>query len=257
MPADFPQKLETTRVGGFRTITAGRAELASWMTARCLAARQSVAPPAVILSSNGQGIALAGKDAAYDEAMAEADIIHADGMPVVIASRLLTKRPIRGRSATTDLFHDVARQAVRHGLRFYILGATEDLNRRSVEAMLNLYPGLQIVGRHHGYFTDEDDEAICREIVDSRADILWVALGKPKQEVWSHLNRDRLAGVGCIKTCGGLYAFLAGDVTRAPGWMQKLGLEWLYRLSGDPRRLFRRYLVTNAQAIVRLARSTG
>lgn len=256
MSIDFPKKLETTRVGGFETIRADRTELAEWITARCLAARETKVPPAVILSSNGQGIALAGKDAGYDEAMARADVIHADGMPVVIASRLLSKKPIRGRSATTDLFHDVATQASEHGLRFFILGATEDQNRRTVDAMLKLYPKLQIVGRRDGYFTDADDEAICRQIVESRTDVLWVALGKPKQEIWSHRNRDRLAGVGCVKTCGGLYAFLTGDVSRAPNWMQKLGLEWLYRLLGDPKRLFRRYLVTNAQAIVRLAAST-
>lgn len=256
MDRTFPAPLDKVYVGGFPTVCGDRTEIAEWMTARCLAVREEKCPPAILLSSNGQGIALKGQDAKYDAAMADADIIHADGMPVVLASRLFTKTPIRGRSATTDLFHDVAREAVAHGLKFYVLGAKDDQNARAVAAMQELYPGLQIVGRRDGYFTDAQDEEVCADIVASGADVLWVALGKPKQEIWCHRNRNRLAGIGCVKTCGGLYAFLAGDVKRAPSWMQKVGLEWLFRLLGDPKRLFRRYLVTNMQAMYRLCTKT-
>lgn len=249
----FPEPLETICVGGFDTVRADRDELAEWIAARCLASRGAPdTPPAVVLSSNGQGIALQGRNSDYDAAMATADIIHADGMPVVMASRLMTNSPIRGRSATTDLFHDVAHLSLKHGLKFYVLGAQEKQNRRAVEKMRELYPGLQIVGNRHGYFSDDKDPEVCAEIATSGADVLWVALGKPKQEIWSMRNRARLSAIGCIITCGGLYAFLAGDVKRAPNWMQKVGVEWLYRLLGDPRRLARRYTVTNAQAFYRL-----
>lgn len=251
-----PAPLETVHVGGFNTVRADRTELAKWMTAYCLAARGGEIPPAILFSSNGQGLALQGKNADYDAAMAAADVIHADGMPVVFASRVLTKKGIRGRSATTDLFHDVAREAVANGLKFYVLGAKEDQNQRATEAMQRLYPGLQVVGRRNGYFGPDNDAEVCADIVASGADVLWVALGKPKQEIWCHRNRDRLTGIGCIKTCGGLYAFLAGDVARAPDWMQSLGLEWLFRLLGDPKRLFKRYLVTNMQALVCLVGRT-
>ena len=257
MAHPFPDSLETVCVGGFDTVRADRDELADWMTARCLASREAPGtPPAVILSSNGQGIALQGKNPGYDSATATADVIHADGMPVVMASRLMTRTPIRGRSATTDLFHDVARRSTKHGLKFYVLGAKEEQNRRAVEKMRERYPGLQIVGNRHGYFTEEQEPAICADIVASGADVLWVALGKPKQEIWSMRNRERLTGIGCIKTCGGLYAFLAGDVKRAPDVMQKSGMEWLYRLLGDPSRLARRYTATNAQALYRILRHT-
>ncbi|ALV25842.1 WecB/TagA/CpsF family glycosyltransferase [Pannonibacter phragmitetus] len=251
--------LETVRIGGFDTVTADRTELASWMAAVCAETREGrrQGPPALLFSSNGQGIALSGKNAAFDEAMAAADVIHADGMPVVFASRLLTRTPIRQRSATTDLFHDVAKVALRDGLRFYVLGSTEKQNADAVSAMQRLYPGLQIAGRRHGYFSDEEDEEICREIVAAGTDVLWVALGKPKQEIWSLRNRGRLTGVGCIKTCGGLYAFLTGDAPRAPGWMQNLGLEWFYRFAQEPRRLFARYFITNAQSAWRLMTKTG
>jgi N-acetylglucosaminyldiphosphoundecaprenol N-acetyl-beta-D-mannosaminyltransferase len=251
--------IETVRVGGYHTARANRTELSTWITRRCLWNRsdRGALLPALVFSSNGQGVALAGHNTAYDAAMAAADVIHADGMSVVLASRILTQTPIRGRSATTDLFDDIASEAQADDLSFFVLGATEDENVRAVAAMQRKYPQLRIVGRRNGYFGRDEDAAVCAEIVASRADVLWVGLGKPLQEIWSFTNREALRGVGCIKTCGGLYAFLNGDSTRAPEWMQRAGLEWIHRLAQDPRRLLRRYLVTNAVSTCRLLMRTG
>lgn len=248
----FPD-LKTVHVGGLPTALADRTELSQWIGDVC---QSNPALPALVFSSNGQGIALYGQNPAYDAAMNAADVIHADGMPVVLASKWLTKTPIRGRSATTDLFHDVAKVAKKRDLKFFILGAQEEQNKKAVEQMKVLYPEVEIVGRRNGYFSSAENAHVCAEIVASGADVLWVGLGKPKQEIWCHQNREALAGVSVIKTCGGLYAFLAGDAPRAPEWMQKMGLEWLYRLKGDPKRLLKRYLVTNTQAIYRLVRAT-
>src|SRR5690606_36992720 len=132
--------------------------------------------------------------------MAQADIIHADGMPVVWASRL-AGAPLPERVCTTDFFHDAACSAVEHQLRFFILGGSEELNREAVKAMVRLHPGLKIAGRHHGYFGEDMDEEVCSSIRRSGADVVWVGLGKPRQEEWSVRNRARLAGVGWIKTC--------------------------------------------------------
>lgn len=244
------------RVGGLLTASIGRKELAAVMLGDCLAAQADPARlPRVVLSSNGQGIALASKDPTFRNAMAAADIIHADGMPVVFASRL-TRNPLPERIATTDFFHDAAECAEVHGLRFYILGSTEEQNAAAVAAIHRMYPRVKIVGRRDGYFGKEEDEAVCKQIVESGADVLWVALGKPRQEYWALENRERLRGVGWIKTCGGLYAFLAGDVPRAPSWMQRMGLEWLYRLKDDPVRLVGRYLATNPVAMLQLLINT-
>ncbi|WP_407043638.1 WecB/TagA/CpsF family glycosyltransferase [Gordonia amicalis] len=185
--------------------------------------------------------------------MADADIVHADGMPVVLASRFTTTR-LPERIATTDFFHDAADAGVRSGLRFYFLGGTEDQNSRVVAAVRREYPELQIAGRHHGYFEPGDLDQVCADIRTARTDVLWVALGKPRQEYWSIEARDKLYGVGWIKTCGGLYAFLAGDVNRAPAWMQAAGLEWLYRMIEDPKRLAKRYATTNPLAIYQIFR---
>lgn len=211
--------------------------------------------PKLVFSSNGQGLALAGRDPSFMDVMLRADIIHADGMPVVFASKL-TSAPLPERIPTTDFFHDAARAAESSGLKFFMLGGKEEQNDAAVAAIRKMYPALRIVGRHHGYFGDDEDEAVCTMVRESQADVLWVGLGKPRQEVWCLRNRARLQGVGWLKTCGGLYAFLAGDVPRAPMWMQRMGLEWLFRMMDDPKRLTMRYLSTNPYALYRLLRYT-
>lgn len=241
------------KIGGFPTAAITRAELADVMVKDSLRARQErdTWVPRVVLSSNGQGVALAGQNPEFAAVMAQADIIHADGMSVVFASRL-TRHPLPERIATTDFFHDAAKAAQAHGLKFFILGAKDVQNRAAVEAIRKLYPKVEIVGQRDGYFQSEQDKEVCEEIRRSGADVLWVALGKPQQEFWAIRNRENLKGVGWIKTCGGLYAFLAGDASRAPGWMQKLGLEWLYRALQEPGRLGWRYLSTTPYSLYKL-----
>lgn len=244
-------------IGGFPTVIATREELADQMAADCARARTKGDSwrPKLVFSSNAQGIALAGKDAEFAKTMAEADLVHADGMPVVWASRLTGHR-LPERIVTTDFFHDAAKVAERDGLRFFMLGASDEQNRRAVETISRIYPGLHIVGRHHGYFSEEDDAEICDKITSADTDVLWVAMGKPKQESWAVRNRALLHGVGWVKTCGGLYSFITGDAPRAPLWMQRSGLEWAHRLGHEPRRLLGRYLATNPNAMYRLARHT-
>jgi len=184
-----------------------------------------------------------------------ADIVHADGMSVVFASRL-TGVPLPERIVTTDFFHDAAEAAMRQGLSFFLLGGHDAVNAAAARKIENLYPQLRIAGRHHGYFDEDMDETICRKIVASGADVLWLGLGKPRQELWAVHNRERLKGLGWIKTCGGLFGYLAGTEKRAPGWMQQAGFEWLFRAAADPRRLAWRYVSTNPAALIRLIRDT-
>jgi len=254
-PSELPHP--QVSVGGFTTISCTRVDLANLLLEDCLKARElgRAWPPRLVFSSNGQGVALAGRSPQFMRTMAAADIVHADGMSVVFASRR-TDAPLPERISTTDFFHDAARIAERVGLRFFMLGARDDQNEAAVAAIQKLYPRLNIVGRHDGYFSQDEDQAVCEKILASRADVVWIALGKPRQEEWCIRNRERLHGVGWLKTCGGLYAFLAGDVRRAPSWMQKLGLEWLFRLLDDPKRLAWRYLSTNPYALYRLLRYT-
>jgi exopolysaccharide biosynthesis WecB/TagA/CpsF family protein len=244
----------TVRIGGFDTAAVTRAALARIMVEDALAARDSpdACLPKVVFSSNGQGISLAARNQEFREAMARADLIHADGMSVVFASRLLAGLALPERVATTDFFHDAAAAAQEVGLRFFMLGGTDRENLAACTAAQRLYPKLEVVGRYHGYFTASQNTSVCEMVISSGADVLWVALGRPKQEFWSLANRERLRGVAWIKTCGGLYAFLAGTAPRAPLWMQNAGMEWFFRLMHEPSRLALRYLATNPHAIWRV-----
>jgi exopolysaccharide biosynthesis WecB/TagA/CpsF family protein len=234
-------------IGGLKTACLSRAGMAAQMIGDCMAARMTGAAPKLIFTSNGHAISLAAMDRGFRALLDAADMIHADGQPVVMASRF-TRAPIPERTATTDFIHDAAAAGRLHGLRFYLLGATEEINARAAEILARDYPGLVIAGRRNGYFKREEEAAICDAINAARPDVIWVGLGVPLEQAFAVRNKGRLAG-GWLVTAGGCFNFVAGDYTRAPAWMQSAGLEWLYRLAREPRRLFWRYAVTNPHAL--------
>jgi N-acetylglucosaminyldiphosphoundecaprenol N-acetyl-beta-D-mannosaminyltransferase len=238
------------RIGGMRIATASRSALAEAMVADCLAARRGeTAPrPRLIFSANGHALSLRETDSAYRAAVDQADVIHADGGFLVPASRLLTSTPIAERSATTDMIHDCAGQAATHGLSFYLLGGSEQVNAACARILAESYPGLVIAGRRHGYFSPEEEDDVVAGINAARPDVLWVGLGKPKEQLFSVRHRDRLRA-GWLVTCGGCYNFVTGDYKRAPAWMRNHNLEWLHRMLTQPRKLFRRYLLTSPHAL--------
>jgi exopolysaccharide biosynthesis WecB/TagA/CpsF family protein len=177
-----------------------------------------------------------------------ADLIHADGMPLVFASRRRGQPGLPERVATTDLFHDVARLAQASDVSFYLLGADAQGIGDAVARIRETYPALRLCGYRNGYFAESETGQVIDEINAARPDILWVGMGVPREIDFSVRHRDQLTGVGLIKTSGGLFDFLSGKNSRAPQWMQVAGLEWLYRLALEPRRLLRRYAVTNVHA---------
>lgn len=221
---------------------------------RATDARMAGERPFYSTSANGQVIALCQQDREFEAMLRQADQIHADGMSLVIFSRRFGQNALRERVATTDLVHAVARRAQETGARFYFLGGREEANRAAVEEMQRLYPGLVFSGRRNGYFGQNEEEAVLSDIVASRTDILWVGFGIPLEQRFVSGNLDRLSGVAVVKTCGGLFDFLAGRNSRAPQWMQDMGLEWLYRAMLEPRRLGKRYLLTNPIAVYSLLR---
>ena len=243
-------------VGGLRTACVSRRQLGGVMVGDCLAARGGKRTPKLVFASNGHAVALAALNADFRRQLEQADMIHADGAPIVFASRLLTRTPVPERSATTDFIFDAADAAEQHGLKFFLLGSTERINARCAERMRKSHPGVEIAGRRNGYFSRDEEARICDEINRSGADVLWVGLGVPLEYEFCLRNKDRLK-VGWIVTCGGCFNFAAGDYLRAPQWMQKAGLEWLHRLWREPKRLFWRYLVTNSIAIAMLLLNTA
>ncbi|HEY4940805.1 MAG TPA: WecB/TagA/CpsF family glycosyltransferase [Rhizomicrobium sp.] len=234
-------------VGDIKTACVSRAHMTAIMVDDCFAARRARQAPKLIFASNGHAIAMVATDANFRAVFGQADMVHADGQPVVIGSQWLTDTPIPERSATTDFIHDAAKAAAEKGLKVFLLGATEDVNARCAEILRFAYPGLKIAGRRNGYFKREDEAAVCDAINASGADIVFVGLSVPLEYEFCVRNKQRLRA-GWVVTCGGCYNFVTGDYARAPGWMQKYSLEWLYRLVREPRHLFWRYAVTNPLA---------
>ncbi|WP_159730441.1 WecB/TagA/CpsF family glycosyltransferase [Methylosinus sp. Ce-a6] len=254
---DYPAfwDIEEVTVGGARV---ARLDLAGTARLMIEAARRPARAngPLYLTSVNGEVLARRRASRAFAELVDRADLISADGQPLVFASRLLGERSLPERVATTDLYPLVAAMAEREGVTFYLYGATEEVNRATYEETKRRFPGLRIVGRSHGYLRGEELERKIDEIDALAPDIVWLALGVPREQEFVIEWSDRLRNVKVIKTSGGLFDFLAGAKRRAPMWMQKAGLEWAYRLRLEPRRLLLRYVTTNPIALLLLLRHT-
>src|SRR6185312_406197 len=243
-------------IGGIKTACLSRADLTRMMLSDCLAGRElEISRPKLVFAVNGHAIALAAQDEAFRRVFESADVIHADGQAAVFASKLLTGTPIPERSATTDFIHDAAKAAAEHGLRFFLLGATEEANEKAARILRETYPGLQVVGRRHGYFSHLEEDDICDEINLTQPDVIWAGLSLPLEYEFAVRNRNRLKA-GWLVTCGGCFNYVSGDYRRAPRWMQRIGLEWLHRLWCSPKRLFWRYATTNPRAFFLLLTRT-
>jgi N-acetylglucosaminyldiphosphoundecaprenol N-acetyl-beta-D-mannosaminyltransferase len=242
--------LPSVNLGRLPIAAIDREASARLMIEVALARRGSGREPAFISSANGQVLSMCARDPALRNLFLSADLLHADGMPLVFASRLKCSTPLPERVATTDLFHNVARLAEASGATFYLLGGTRETIEKAIHNVRKRYPRLTIVGFRHGYSRRGNDEAaIIADVNATRPDILWIGMGVPLEQTFASRNRQQLTNVGLIKTSGGLFDFLAETSARAPAWMQVAGLEWLHRLAREPRRLGLRYLMTNPHAI--------
>ena len=175
-----------------------------------------------------------------------AELVVADGMPLVWLSRLLGT-PLPERVAGADLVPMIAERAAREGRKLYFLGGREEHTKCAAERLCARYPGLQIEWDSPFVMLDDPDAAardreICRRINDSGASILLVGFGNPKQELWLERNRNDIDCNIAIGV-GGTFNFIAGAVKRAPDWMRRSGTEWIYRIIQEPRRLWKRYFV--------------
>ncbi|WP_083656770.1 WecB/TagA/CpsF family glycosyltransferase [Mongoliimonas terrestris] len=237
-------------VGGLPIAAVDRARSADDLIALAVDRRDSGRLPLYVTSANGQVVVLADRDAQFRSRLLMADAIHADGMPMVLLSRLFCRRALPERVATTDFVHDVFSRSGPHAVRHYLLGATADVIAAAAANLRALYPDVEIVGARHGYISPEAEAEVCAEVAALKPDFLWIGMGVPREQDFISRNLSRLAGVGVIKTAGGLFDFLSGRKPRAPGWMQTLGLEWLWRALLEPRRLGWRYLDTNPAALL-------
>jgi N-acetylglucosaminyldiphosphoundecaprenol N-acetyl-beta-D-mannosaminyltransferase len=198
-----------------------------------------------VVTPNIDHVVILRTDHEFGDAYEGAAHVLADGWPVVMASRLL-RHPVPERVAGSDLVPAVLAHADSAALPLsvFILGGMNDVPQRAAEHIRHNYPTLSVVGAYSPPFGFEKDavqsDRIVAMINESGANFVVLGLGSPKQEKWIHRHASLLRP-GMAICAGATVDFMAGNVKRAPAWMSKSGLEWLYRLASDPRRLFRRY----------------
>ncbi len=174
------------------------------------------------------------------EPVREAGLVTADGEGIVWACKM-AGHPVPERVTGIDLMLELCKVAADKGWSIFLLGAEPGVARGAAEGLKRRLPNLEIAGTRHGYFAADEEIGVVNSIRQAHADILFVALGAPRQELWIHKHLAEL-GVKAAVGVGGSFDVIAGKVRRAPGWSQKLKLEWLARLFMDPKR-WRRMLV--------------
>lgn len=175
------------------------------------------------------------------------DVINADGMSIVWASRLLGT-PLPERVTGIDAMFELLKRGEERGWSIYLLGARPEVIPTVVSRVHAQYPHVNIVGHRHGYWSPSEEKGVVADIRESGADLLFVALPTPAKELFVGRNRQEL-GVRLVVGVGGSFDIIAGRTTRAPLWMQKAGMEWAYRVAQEPGRMWRRYLIGNTQYI--------
>ncbi|MDX1412921.1 MAG: WecB/TagA/CpsF family glycosyltransferase [Candidatus Promineifilaceae bacterium] len=186
-----------------------------------------------IATTNPEFVMTAQKDDDFQRVLNHADLCIADGIGLVYASRYLG-RPLPERVPGSELVYKLAELAARRGWRLFLLGAAPGVADEAAAIFQRIYPDLQIAGTYAGSPALAENEAIIEIINESRADMLFVAFGAPKQDKWIARNRDRLHTVRLALGVGGSLDFVSGRAVRAPKWIQNVGLEWLFRLSKEP-----------------------
>lgn len=176
------------------------------------------------------------------------DIINADGASVIWASKVL-KKPLKERVAGIDLMQELLVHAQKKGYGVYFLGAKENVVKKMVMVFRKRYPNLKICGYRNGYFKKEDWSEIAQQIQKSGAQIVFVGITSPLKEYLVEYFQEQ--GLTCVfMGVGGSFDVLSGNIPRAPLWMQKIGMEWLFRVMQEPGRLWKRYFVGNLRFII-------
>jgi len=207
-----------------------------------------------IITLNLDHLRRCGEDPSYRALVERAEVNVADGMPIVWASRL-QRTPLPQRVAGSDLINSLASAAAESGYSVFLLGGNPGTAEATSRLLCRRYPRLRVAGWHDprpGFDQNPQSLAATINLVrDAAPDIVFVALGSPKQEQFIHSARQALPGTWWLGV-GISFSFMCGEIRRAPRWMQRAGLEWIHRLSQEPGKLFRRYLVHGLPFAVKL-----
>jgi N-acetylglucosaminyldiphosphoundecaprenol N-acetyl-beta-D-mannosaminyltransferase len=197
----------------------------------------------IIVTVNATTLVMMQTNSKLHEACTNADLVVADGVPVVWVSRLFGT-PLPERVAGVDLLSRLLEESSKHQLRVYFLGAKRNVLAKLVALCREKYPGAQVVGYQDGYFSEAEYSAVIETIHNSHTDLLFIGMPTPFKEVWSYQYKNNF-NVPIILGVGGSFDVLAGFIRRAPQWVQKIGMEWFWRVMMEPRKLLKRHLVVN------------
>ena len=193
-------------------------------------------------------------DKALFDSVVSADMINADGQAIVWAAKVLGT-PLKERVTGIDLMENLVKKAHEDNRKIFFFGAKEAVVKEVVERYSNTYSPKIIAGYRNGYFDETETAAIAKQISDSGAHILFVAISSPTKEIFLNSYKNELAKLNFIMGVGGSFDVVAGKVKRAPVWMQKSGLEWFYRFLQEPGRMWKRYLVGNTKFVMLVLKS--
>lgn len=207
--------------------------------------------PSYVVTPNVDHIVKLDSDEEFRNVYKNADLILTDGMPLIWISKL-KKTPIKEKVSGSDLFPKVCELAAQKGYRVFLLGAADGVAAKAAKNLQEKYKNLRIAGTYSPKYGFEKDKKEIEKIISivklAKPDILAVGLGAPKQEKFIYKFKDKL-NVPVSLAIGASIDFEAGNIERAPRWMQKCGLEWLYRLCKEPRRMYKRYLIDDLKIV--------
>ncbi|OGL42149.1 MAG: hypothetical protein A3C43_05680 [Candidatus Schekmanbacteria bacterium RIFCSPHIGHO2_02_FULL_38_11] len=200
--------------------------------------------PSTLFHLSVDCVCIASSDKELDGIYRKSTLVLPDGMLLVWTSRLLGT-PLKEKISGPDLLPKICEMSAKKDYRIFLLGGREGVAEKAARVLQNRYKGLKIAGYSHGYFNKEgaENSRVIETIRDKKPDILVVAFGTPLQEKWIFNNLDSFNLPLCCIGVGAAIDFISGNIQRAPEWMQKNGLEWLFRLVSEPGRLWKRYLV--------------
>lgn len=200
--------------------------------------------PHTIFFLNAHCFNVAQKNPDYQHALNQADMLLNDGIGLDIASRFTPYR-FKENLNGTDLIPKILNLAAQNKKKIFLLGGEEGVSARAAEIITEQNPDVEIAGYHSGFFSEEKEKQLIEVINNSGTHVLVIGMGVPKQELWAHENKTLLKSVKIIIAGGAVLDFISGNVKRAPLWIRKIHMEWVYRLFLEPKRMWRRYLVGN------------
>ena len=194
--------------------------------------------PQAVIAVNPEKVIKAQSDKNLRDQLRNAGLLIPDGIGIVLAATILGLGKMR-RVPGSELMPEICQIAAQKGRGVFLFGASPEVNESVAAELAKRYPTIVINGRQHGYVRDNEMEDVVNRINDSRAQVLFIALGSPRQEQWMGAHMHKLKHVSVVQGVGGTFDVIAGRVKRAPPLFLRLNLEWLYRLLAQPQRILR------------------